>query len=645
MATRVLGMSGKQRSNLLSGIAVTLAALVLWPGTARAYIYWSNFGTSGPAANAIVRDTNDGNPSTVDPNYITGANQPKGVTFDGNYLYWTNFNGNSIGRANLDGSNTMPNFIRIPGANNSAEGVAVDGNYIYWANTGLGTIGRANLDGSGVPDASFITVTGGGSFGTPWPVEVAVDGNYIYWANEHGNAIGRANLDGSNPNQSWITTSSPAGLTVDSNYIYWTEYQGAPWIGRANLDGSGVNSTFIPTGAMSPEAVAVDGTYIYWTNRFGSTIGRDTIDGNPSNINPSWVTTDANVPWGIAVGLPPSSIGLPYINGRALERQTLTESQGTYTHSPTTFNYQWLRCDAAGNNCYGIPSAVAQTYTLGPADVASTIRVREVASNPYGGFSSPVTSAQTGVVQALPPTVQFSPPSLAGPTATFTVTCRGLLGQQCAGKVIVTTRERRQAGSTIGVIASNQAKKKGRTVTVTVARASYSVPAGSGTLLLPITLNATGKGLLAKFYRLPTKTTFSGTANQIRFVTFAYPRLQTNPIVFHGFIPPCATSSGCYTTVTQLTIDGFPAGSKVFVICRGVGCSFGRKGVKPTKRQVVLTPWFAGARLAPGATIELVITAANRVGKVVVYVLHGQHAPTKSVLCLPPGYKRPAICR
>ena len=91
--------------------------------------------------------------------------------------------------------------------------MAVDGQHIYWANYGGGTIGRANLDGTGV-NQSFITganapVRGGGR--RPAHLLDQLDGT-----------IGRANLDGSGVNQSFITGANAAqGVAVDGQHIYW----------------------------------------------------------------------------------------------------------------------------------------------------------------------------------------------------------------------------------------------------------------------------------------------------------------------------------------------------------------------------------------------------------------------------------------
>jgi hypothetical protein len=104
----------------------------------------------------------------------------------------------------------------------------------------------------------------------------------------------------------------------------------------------------------------------------------------------------------VDTGLPvPGSTSPPTISGSAVAGQTLSESNGSWTNSPTSSAYQWQRCDTAGGSCQPIAGATAQTYLLGAADVGSTIRVQETAGN-AGGESSPATSEPTGVVQAPP---------------------------------------------------------------------------------------------------------------------------------------------------------------------------------------------------------------------------------------------------
>lgn len=116
-------------------------------------------------------------------------------------------------------------------------------------------------------------------------------------------------------------------------------------------------------------------------------------------------------------GSVPVNSTLPAITGTAVQGNTLTASNGTWTNSPTSFAYQWRRCDAAGANCSNISGATSQVYTLVVGDVGSTIRVQVTASN-AAGASAPATSSQTGVVSAAPPPpsppVNTAMPSISG---------------------------------------------------------------------------------------------------------------------------------------------------------------------------------------------------------------------------------------
>jgi hypothetical protein len=131
------------------------------------------------------------------------------VALDGQHIYWTNPSGNSIGRANLDGTSVDQSFISLAGVP-GPEGVAVDGRHIYWTSDSPGAVGRANLDGSGV-DPGF-TATGDAH-----PHGVAVDAQHVYWTNVAASTVGRANLDGSSPDPGFITGRGyVSAVAVDS---------------------------------------------------------------------------------------------------------------------------------------------------------------------------------------------------------------------------------------------------------------------------------------------------------------------------------------------------------------------------------------------------------------------------------------------
>jgi hypothetical protein len=97
-------------------------------------------------------------------------------------------------------------------------------------------------------------------------------------------------------------------------------------------------------------------------------------------------------------GLSPLSTVAPGITGTAAQGQPLTATSGTWSNGPTSFAYQWERCDAIGANCAPVAGASGQTYTLTAADAATTIRVSVTATNAVGS-SNAATSTPTVVIQ------------------------------------------------------------------------------------------------------------------------------------------------------------------------------------------------------------------------------------------------------
>jgi hypothetical protein len=120
------------------------------------------------------------------------------------------------------------------------------------------------------------------------------------------------------------------------------------------------------------------------------------------------LTTGSNPP-------PPVNTVLPVISGTTTSGQTLTATNGTWNNSPTSFARVWQRCNSTGASCTPISGATAQSYTLVPADVGSTIRVNVTATNATG--SAGATSAQTAVIAP----VGSVPVNTALPTITGTV--------------------------------------------------------------------------------------------------------------------------------------------------------------------------------------------------------------------------------
>jgi hypothetical protein len=94
----------------------------------------------------------------------------------------------------------------------------------------------------------------------------------------------------------------------------------------------------------------------------------------------------------------PTNSSPPTVSGTTTVGQTLTASNGTWTNSPTSYSYAWLRCDGSGGSCVAVTGATDKTYTLVAADRGHTMRVRVTATNADGSASA--ESAATNVVAA-----------------------------------------------------------------------------------------------------------------------------------------------------------------------------------------------------------------------------------------------------
>lgn len=108
--------------------------------------------------------------------------------------------------------------------------------------------------------------------------------------------------------------------------------------------------------------------------------------------------------------LVPVSLAAPTITGAIAVGDTLTEAHATWSNSPTSYTYQWERCNSAGNGCVAIAGATGQSYALGAADVGSTIRVAETAIN-GAGAGAQSSSIATALIPAVPVAVTTSLPA------------------------------------------------------------------------------------------------------------------------------------------------------------------------------------------------------------------------------------------
>ena len=118
---------------------------------------------------------------------------------------------------------------------------------------------------------------------------------------------------------------------------------------------------------------------------------------------------------------PPENLATspPRVSGSAEVEGVLTAETGAWEgRGPIVYAIRWQRCDERGADCADIPGAVTSTYVVKSSDVARTLRLGVVATNPTGATTA--FSTPTGVIRAeLSPVSAALPASVpsAGPTA------------------------------------------------------------------------------------------------------------------------------------------------------------------------------------------------------------------------------------
>lgn len=186
-------------------------------------------------------------------------------------MYWTDFIGGTIERANLDGTDR----VTLVSGLNYPHGIALDvvNNHMYWAEYAAGAIRRANLDGTNV--VNILT----GLDGAPAGLALDLVNHRFYWtdADIRSSAIRRANLDGSDV-QVVAPTWSPRDIFLATTRMYWTDwYTGT--LESANLDGT--DRRVLRNDLSLPYGLEVDVMHglIYWADSGTNRIRRATLDG------------------------------------------------------------------------------------------------------------------------------------------------------------------------------------------------------------------------------------------------------------------------------------------------------------------------------------------------------------------------------
>ena len=93
----------------------------------------------------------------------------------------------------------------------------------------------------------------------------------------------------------------------------------------------------------------------------------------------------------------PRNTSRPSVTGDTTVGQELTADNGTWTNNPTSYAYQWRRCDTSPFQCLDVNGATGKTYGVREADIGFRMDVVVTASNAKGNGTA--RSLLTAVIE------------------------------------------------------------------------------------------------------------------------------------------------------------------------------------------------------------------------------------------------------
>jgi hypothetical protein len=192
-----------------------------------------------------------------------------------------------------------------------------------------------------------------------------------------------------------VTTDAPADGQTVAGRITWSVVVSGGKVNRVDFSVDGTVSgsdrkepyTFGGSGGTLDTTTLADGTHRLTATAYG-------VGGSTASSSVSVAVANHRV----ATLSPPGSVTAPAVSGTPSTGLVMSATAGTWTNSPTAYEYAWQRCGAAGGSCVAISGATGSTYTTASADAGSTLRIAVTASNAAG--SGLAVSASSAVIQS-----------------------------------------------------------------------------------------------------------------------------------------------------------------------------------------------------------------------------------------------------
>jgi hypothetical protein len=204
-------------------------------------------------------------------------------------------------------------------------------------------------------------------------------------------------ISGTEKSGSTLTASNGTWSNSPTTYTYqWR---------RCATDGSACGDI---TGAVS-KTYTLTTSDVYHTLRVVVT-GKNADGSASATSDPTGVIGSANGP---------TNSVKPSVTGNTIPGETLTVSNGTWSPTPTSYTYQWQRCDTAGSNCVNVAGATGRTYGVRTTDVGSRLRALVTAKTSKGQTTVPSSSSELIGSGTTTTTVTTTVAGNKAPTITF----------------------------------------------------------------------------------------------------------------------------------------------------------------------------------------------------------------------------------
>jgi hypothetical protein len=321
---------------------------------------------------------------------------------DGTQIMTMTYDGTTFGA-----STPVPNTNTVP----PASSVAWSPNGQMLAYSDATNIWTIRPDGSSNTQLTFGTATNVEPTWSPDGAEIAFatnrDGNLdIYVMSSDGrNQTKLTSSGGTDTSPSW----SPDGATIafrsnrdnsSSNQIYKVAASGGSEVRLTNDANNETDPSWSPAG----------GQLVLVQN--GSLATMSSSGGTVTPLSPG--TPGTQPEWGLSFGpLSPPTISP---SSGITVGTVVTTSDGTWSATPSSFAYQWQRCNSAGSSCVAISGATSKSYTVTDADNGSTLRATVTATVSSGSGSS--TSTATALIQQAQSVAGQPPTVIEVPTMT-----------------------------------------------------------------------------------------------------------------------------------------------------------------------------------------------------------------------------------